>query len=57
MAYGSQVSGTPIAYNPASHPYFFVDANSNGQVDADESAAYNAWTPRLLKAAYNYQTV
>jgi hypothetical protein len=42
--YGEE-AGTPIVYNPAAHPYFF---------DAD-GAAFNAWTPRLLKAAYNYQ--
>jgi hypothetical protein len=58
QAYGSEVSGTPIAYDPASHPYFFIDTNDNGEVDADEATsdnAYNAWTPRLVKAAYNYQ--
>ena len=42
------------------NPYFFVDANGNGVADNDEtqmSNRYNAWTPRLLKAAYNYQFV
>jgi hypothetical protein len=58
QAYGKEVTGTPIAYDAASHPYFFIDTNDNGQVDPDEATsdnAYNAWTPRLLKAAYNYQ--
>jgi hypothetical protein len=35
-----------------------VDTNGNGQADPDEANfgnRYNAWTPRLLKAAYNYQ--
>jgi hypothetical protein len=54
--YGANVAGTAIAYNPASHPYYFVDTNNNGVVDSGESTGYNAWTPRLLKAAYNYQT-
>jgi hypothetical protein len=59
QAYASEVAGTPIAYNPQSYPYFFIDTNENGQVDEDEAQVpnrYNAWTPRLLKAAYNYQT-
>ena len=59
QAYAKEVSKTAIAYNPAAYPYFFVDANGNGQADPDESNfnnRYNAWTPRLLKAAYNYQT-
>ena len=60
QAYASEVAGTPIAYTPDSHPYFFVDTNNNGEVDTDEANgdnAYNAFTPRLLKAAYNYQYV
>ena len=59
QAYAKEVSKTAIAYNPAAYPYFFVDANGNGQADPDESNfgnRYNAWTPRLMKAAYNYQT-
>jgi hypothetical protein len=55
QAYASEVAGTPIVYDAASHPYFFADANGNGAVDEGEEA-YNAWTGRLLKAAYNYQT-
>jgi hypothetical protein len=49
-AYAADVAGTPVVYDAASHPYFFID---NG---AAEPERYNAWTPRLLKAAYNYQT-
>ncbi len=59
QAYAKQVAGAPIAYDPASYPYFFNDANDNGVVDAEETssdtAAYASWTARLLKAAYNYQ--
>jgi hypothetical protein len=51
--------GAPIAYDPASYPYFFNDANDNGAVDPEEleaeNAGYASWTGRLLKAAYNYQ--
>lgn len=59
QAYAKEVSKVAIAYNPAAYPYFFVDTNGNGQADQDEANfqnRYNAWTPRLLKAAYNYQT-
>ncbi len=59
QAYAQEVSKVAIAYNPAAYPYFFVDTNGNGQADPDEANfqnRYNAWTPRLLKAAYNYQT-
>jgi hypothetical protein len=55
QAYGAEVAGAPITYDAQSYPYFFADANQNGQVD-DGEQGYNAWTPRLLKAAYNYQT-
>jgi hypothetical protein len=54
-AAGAPVAATPIAYSPTTYPYFFVDANNNGTVDPDETTAYNAWTARLLRAAYDYQ--
>jgi hypothetical protein len=56
--YARDVAGTPIAYNEAAYPYFFIDGNDNGEVDADEANGdngYNAFTANLLKAAYNYQ--
>jgi hypothetical protein len=53
----AEKNGTPIVYDAASYPYFFVDANKDGKADTNDKGpiAYNAWTPRLLKAAYNYQ--
>lgn len=57
QAYGVE-QGTPILYNTAAYPYFFVDADQDGQPDKNAeggNVGYNAWTPRLLKAAYNYQ--
>jgi len=57
QVYAANVPKTPIVYAD-SHPYFFIDTNGNGLADTDEinsSNRYNAWTPRLLKAAYNYQ--
>lgn len=54
-ASGAPVPATPIAYSPAAYPYFFVDPNNNGIVDPGETKQYNAWTARLLRAAYDYQ--
>jgi hypothetical protein len=54
--YASKTAGAAIVYNPNAYPYFFGDANGNGEVDADEKA-YANWTPRLLTATYNYQVV
>jgi hypothetical protein len=45
QAYGSEVAGTGIVYDAAAYPYFFDEAGER----------YASWTPRLLKAAYNYQ--
>jgi len=52
--YAAEVVGTPILYDSHSYPYFFADTNANGQVD-DDDERYGTWTPRLLRAAYNYQ--
>ena len=57
--YAKTVAGTPIVYDPATYPYFFADADEDGKPDVDDKGAavrYVNWTPRLLKAAYNYQT-
>jgi hypothetical protein len=57
QAYANDVSKTPIVYDPAAHPYFFV-AGDDGKPKMDDKGSpvrYNAWTARLLKAAYNYQ--
>jgi hypothetical protein len=50
----AQVAGHPIVYDAQAYPYFFADGNGNGMVDEGEGS-YGAFTPRLLKAAYNYQ--
>jgi len=54
----SSADGMPLVYDSHSHPYFFNDTNENGEADPDEADRTNAfvtWTPRLLRAAYNYQ--
>lgn len=60
QSYAKTVAGKPVVYDPDAYPYFFNDTNDNGVADKDEARfpnKYNAWTPRLLKAAYNYQFV
>lgn len=44
----------PIVYDAHSHPYFFQDINNDGTADDNEDR-YSSFTPRLLKAAYNFQ--
>lgn len=60
QAYGTEVTNAPIGYAPGAFPYFFNDTDGDGQISADEAIfpnRYQSWTPRLLKAAYNYQVV
>ena len=60
QAYSAQIAGTAMVYDSHSYPYFFVDKNENGKSDAGEAIypnRYQNWTPRLLRAAYNYQFV
>jgi len=53
--YARTVLNRPIVYNGAANPYWFFDNNGNGIADADDTTSYNAFSVRLLKAAYNYQ--
>ncbi len=55
-AYGVAVN-KPIVYSASAYPYFFNDTNGNGVKDPDENTAYNGFTPRSLRSAYNYQYV
>jgi hypothetical protein len=60
QAYAKDVVGHAIAYDPNTYPYFMNDTNGNGTADKDEASfknQYKHWTPRLLRAAYNYQFV
>ena len=59
-AYASEVIGAPIVYAAGVYPYFFNDTNDNGAGEPGETIfpnRYSSWTPRLLKAAYNYQFI
>ncbi len=55
--YAKETAGAGIVYDPDTYPYFLLDADGDGAADQGDKGplAYNAWTARLLKAAYNYQ--
>ena len=57
--YGAEVAGTPILYDGGRYPYFFADGNGDGAADTAEGrpVAYTSWTPRMLRAAYNWKLV
>ncbi len=60
MDYAKKVAGKPVVYSAPDYPYFFVDTNGNGKVDTGEAKFPNRYlnfTPRMMKAAYNYQFV
>lgn len=60
QAYGRDVGNAPIGYAYGRFPYFFNDTDNDGQISPEEAVfpnRYQSWTPRLLKAAYNYQVV
>ncbi|MCK8484227.1 cytochrome C [Aliiroseovarius sp. S2029] len=58
-AYAKDVAGVPMVYDGTRYPYFFADANGDGVIDESDgkAVAYNAWTPRSLRAAYNWKLV
>lgn len=58
QAYAANEIGTPIVYSSATYPYFFIDTDVDGVADPDEAIypnQFQSWTPRLMRAAYNYQ--
>jgi formylglycine-generating enzyme required for sulfatase activity len=55
--YTADVAGVRIGYKPDAHPFYFVDMDEDGTISTEEAVTenrYNTWTPRLLRAAYNY---
>jgi hypothetical protein len=58
-SYAADVAGAPMVYDRTQYPYFFSDANGDGVIDVSEgqAVAYSAWTPRSLRAAYNWKLV
>ena len=59
VAYSDEVAGVPLIYDGTRYPYFFADANGDGAIDTAEGrpVAYAAWTPRSLRAAFNWKFV
>jgi len=55
--YGLQELGDAVGWADQ-FPYLFIDTNADGEISGDEAAfpnAYATFTPRLMRAAYNYQ--
>ena len=60
IAYARDVVEAPVIISGDAYPYFFIDTNANGEADAGEAIypnRYASWTPRMLRAAYNYQFI
>ena len=60
MTYAAEVLDKPVAYNVSAYPYFFNDTDADGAASDTEAVypnRYQNWTPRMLRAAYNYQLV
>ena len=58
QAYSLETTGAMIAYSDTAYPYFFIDTDADGTLSEEEAVypnAFNAWTARLAKAAYNFQ--
>ena len=58
QTYSLETTGTMIAYSDTAYPYFFIDTDADGTLSEEEAVypnAFNAWTARLAKAAYNFQ--
>jgi len=58
--YAAEMAQAPVVYDSHAYPYFFADTDGDGAVTDGEAVypnRYQSWTPRMLKAAYNYQYV
>jgi hypothetical protein len=59
QTYAETTSAMPIVYDSVAYPYFFADQDKDSKPDTNDqgqTVAYNSnWTPRLLRAAFNYQ--
>lgn len=58
QAYAKEVIGEPIVYSH--YPYWVIDTNGNSLAEPEEvnpGNSYKSWTPRLVKATYNYHLV
>ena len=57
--YADEIAGAPLVYDGDRYPYFFADANRDGRADELDGRPvnYGSWTPRSLRAAYNWKLV
>lgn len=58
LAYTKDIIKKPAVYDAHTYPYFFNDNNANGVADSSEANygnQYRSWTPRSLRASFNYQ--
>ena len=56
IRYGKE-RAKPLCYDPSSYPYWFKDQDDDGTCsdsERDRANAYDQWTKRLMRAAYNY---
>jgi len=55
--YSVETTGSMIGFSDTAYPYFFIDTDMDGTLSEAEAVypnAFNAWTARLAKSAYNY---
>jgi hypothetical protein len=60
QSYAQDQLEAPIVYAGDTSPYFFIDLDDDDKADQDETRSgnkYQTWTPRLLRAAFNYHTI
>ncbi len=58
--YTDEVVGAPVIYDGNRYPYFFADANGDGEIDMNAEGRpvpYASWTPRSLRTAFNWKLV
>ncbi len=58
--YSNAKSGVTFGFYKDAYPYAFIDTNNDGAISEDEAAfpnQFKAFTPRLLKAAFNLMFV
>lgn len=58
--YALNTTGNALAFKTEQYPYVFIDTNADGVLDESEANfgnQFKSFTPRLLRAAYNYMFV
>ena len=58
QAYAGDQGIEDLCYDAQAYPYFFQDGDGSGECEEGEASfpnRYANWTPRLVRAAFNYQ--